>query len=504
VAIETNLKQLFMNGMVVPSSINRRVADVPSRSAAPKELAAYSHASSKRSSTSIPHRHYCPVGVVDWCSWRKELEKFKPGVTRLNNVEMHVEGLVQNPIDERDMASNWYKVFSELGRACHTAGLVTYDLAPECVVRDDNSVKAKPDITIGIFESVKGKKGLVEEKFRAIFPSEAKAVDKWPALPANPSGSLTIPLPDVWKIEPQRAKYSHEQMAIVQLVTQMCAIKRSCGSLFNGFSAYFCKLDENGVLHAAGPFDMTSSIFFQTFVSFVKFSFAQDAWSEVPEVLKAAATGAQDDDMDRTGDGEDIGVEVPGPGLGREYDCENYQIMLNEGAEGRPQVWLRRIGVEAEKGETVAVKAVDHDMDHDGSLRSELVNEINVYQRLENSGTHDFIPEFVGSGKLPGGDRSAIVTKFAGGGIDMWKPKDKAEALDVQRKAQDALTSLHDHGFMHGDVALRNFVMDEDNRKVRVIDLGRSYEVNEVSKPEIEIEALKSEFRSSFPQFFDE
>jgi hypothetical protein len=132
-----------------------------------------------------------------------------------------------------------------------------------------------------------------------------------------------------------------ELAPIAQLTSQMGASKAACGMVSNGFDGYFCNLDDEGVLHNAGPHDMHADNFWMISSMFTKFALEQKLLNgELVFSPKAAATGAQDDHQDNTGDDDDVTVLVPGPGLGREFDHRNYQTMMNEGAEGRPQVWL--------------------------------------------------------------------------------------------------------------------------------------------------------------------
>jgi hypothetical protein len=90
-------------------------------------------------------------------------------------------------------------------------------------------------------------------------------------------------------------------------------------------------------------------------------------------------------------------------------------------------------------------------------------------------------------------------SRWVGVSIDNWKPKDKAEAIAARDNAIGALKGLHEHGFEHGGVALRNFVIDEESKKVR-----RAYQINQASKPELEIACVKKGFSQAFPQSFDQ
>jgi tRNA A-37 threonylcarbamoyl transferase component Bud32 len=52
---------------------------------------------------------------------------------------------------------------------------------------------------------------------------------------------------------------------------------------------------------------------------------------------------------------------------------------------------------------------------------------------------------------------------------------------DVKRKARRALAALHNHGVVHGDIALRNIVRDEATGSVKLIDLGSMYKPEDQS-----------------------
>jgi tRNA A-37 threonylcarbamoyl transferase component Bud32 len=61
---------------------------------------------------------------------------------------------------------------------------------------------------------------------------------------------------------------------------------------------------------------------------------------------------------------------------------------------------------------------------------------------------------------LLGGRKSGIVTKFASKSIDRWQPESTVDVSEIHHKVRDALKRLHKSGFMHGDVTLRNFLME--------------------------------------------
>jgi hypothetical protein len=461
--------------------------------------------STTKSGTAITESHFCPSQVVVWKNFKTDISdraldrkvKKKNGFDP-DTVKVRLK-FIREPGNEDEMVDNYFATMSSLADICTKEELVEllvpFDLALERKVKYGD-VQSRPDLLVGVLSQTEDGKIM-----NPWLVAEAKAEDVWPTTPER----LWDSLPDLWKCMPSTAMYSFEQKPMVQLTTHMAASKKSCGLLFNGIVAHFCKLDKNLKLASIGPFDMQSPEFWMSLLKFIKYAKAQKPL-EVPIELKAAAAatgGAQDDDVD---DADADTVQVPGPGVGSEYDWEGVQPLFCGGGD-RPEVWIIRPeqGQGQGQGGRVVVKAVDHAEDPECTLRSEIAREVDVYNALRSKSNvieQDFIPELVASGKLPGVPRSGIVTRYAGASINRWEPKDKAEAIEVRDKAIGALKRLHEHGFMHGDVALRNFVIDEESKKVRVIDLGRASEIHAETKPELEIECVEEDFREAFPQYF--
>jgi len=84
-------------------------------------------------------------------------------------------------------------------------------------------------------------------------------------------------------------------------------------------------------------------------------------------------------------------------------------------------------------------------------------------------------------------------------GFQLARKLEEQESGAVYQKALKALCSLHESGFAHGDVALRNIVMKPD-LSLKLIDLGRAKNLSSEAKATRELifarekEALRKEF----------
>jgi len=111
----------------------------------------------------------------------------------------------------------------------------------------------------------------------------------------------------------------------------------------------------------------------------------------------------------------------------------------------------------------------------------EILEEIHhgeeVYRQLLHLGGRS-IPRLVFAGDLEQA-RFAVITTDEGdnlsstAGIQLARHLEEQESGAVFQKALKALCSLHESGFAHGDVALRNIVMKPD-LSLKLIDLGRA------------------------------
>jgi hypothetical protein len=112
--------------------------------------------------------------------------------------------------------------------------------------------------------------------------------------------------------------------------------------------------------------------------------------------------------------------------------------------------------------EDVIFKAVD--CYNSKAWLRELEKEVENYRLLEKL-QGNVIPKFLGYFNK-GGLLQLIAVEKCGVGVTTVTEKDKEAMKDLLRK-------LHAEGFVHGDVALRNFVKDSSG-KWRLIDLGRA------------------------------
>ena len=98
-------------------------------------------------------------------------------------------------------------------------------------------------------------------------------------------------------------------------------------------------------------------------------------------------------------------------------------------------------------------------------LREEMRHEFEVYQRL-TSVQGVLVPRLLWYGEIVEGLADALVTEYSGESLDDNSVLTEERALAAIR----TLNGLHSQGVLHGDVALRNFVVLNDT--VKAIDFG--------------------------------
>lgn len=104
-----------------------------------------------------------------------------------------------------------------------------------------------------------------------------------------------------------------------------------------------------------------------------------------------------------------------------------------------------------------------------GELREEMRHEFDVYRRLEAL-QGITIPRLMWYGELVEGAADAIATEYCGKSLE-GEEFESVSLSDAQKTGVwRALKSLHDHGVLHGDAELKNFVWD--GKRVHVLDFG--------------------------------
>ena len=114
----------------------------------------------------------------------------------------------------------------------------------------------------------------------------------------------------------------------------------------------------------------------------------------------------------------------------------------------------------------------------------EMQREHEAYNRLEAL-QGKVVPRFLAEGGYLGGCVQLLATEYAGASLD--DHEDVAAlpiARDVATRALAALDAVHAAGVLHGDVALRNFVMREVDGAVLVLDFGFAVFREEVEEEE--------------------
>ena len=123
----------------------------------------------------------------------------------------------------------------------------------------------------------------------------------------------------------------------------------------------------------------------------------------------------------------------------------------------------------------------------------ELAREEEAYTLLDDL-QGSVVPRFLGRGQVLGGAVHMFATEYAG------EPLPDEISLSMANKMRAALSTLHDRGMAHGDVALRNFLRRGD--EVVILDFGLctfQEEVIGVGKWEAMVEKEKSELEALLP-----
>ena len=125
-------------------------------------------------------------------------------------------------------------------------------------------------------------------------------------------------------------------------------------------------------------------------------------------------------------------------------------------------------------GHDSVIKIVDADKDFEGV--ASLEHEANMYNQLVDMWGR-YIPSKVFSGPMAIG-RSGLATTYEGQSLDSNALDFDLSKTELKNKATIvALQALHNHGVLHGDIALRNIVVNPDTRSVKLIDIGSAKKV---------------------------
>ena len=116
------------------------------------------------------------------------------------------------------------------------------------------------------------------------------------------------------------------------------------------------------------------------------------------------------------------------------------------------------------------IKLVDALKDREGARL--LMHEAKMYAKLRDL-WGKAIPSMVCSGPVSLG-REMLAITYEGKSLDriITSATTQSAIEDIKCKAHHALAALHKHGFVHGDIALRNIVRDDATGSVKLIDLG--------------------------------
>jgi hypothetical protein len=142
------------------------------------------------------------------------------------------------------------------------------------------------------------------------------------------------------------------------------------------------------------------------------------------------------------------------------------------------------------QGRDVVVKTLPYVLEREElegpviALRDEMEREVEAYERLaELQGSR--VPKLLWSGAIVEGMADALATEFAGVPVEEADLGGRAARV-VEEDAVAALRELHVRGVLHGDVADRNVLWNEERECAVLIDLGFAKFDEEMSASEFE------------------
>lgn len=184
-----------------------------------------------------------------------------------------------------------------------------------------------------------------------------------------------------------------------------------------------------------------------------------------PPKMRARASG--EGDLDPHDDDEEVD-----PCLARamKYDFSRDSTVVTGDGYITGYAWRKSVD-----GRRVVVKAGEVYKSTKTHLerREMMSREIKVHEEMQKVLGADVIPRLEYHGPLLYG-RMAIATTDAGTSLSQWSAPDIATAIEVGKEAVRKLDRVHQAGYVHGDIALRNFAVD-DKGCVRVLDLGNTW-----------------------------
>jgi len=219
--------------------------------------------------------------------------------------------------------------------------------------------------------------------------------------------------------------------------------------------------------------------------------------SEVQERLSLQSKGA-----------DSLGSQPPTrrrPSFEMDMDFAQHKIvtaMCEQGVVLLDQICFERAG--KQQGTACVVKLLGL-LHSTKEAQEELAHEVEVYESLRTLQGR-VIPRVLFGGHARF-DRLALVLTVEG--VTLYDDRGADAARRLGRKAftsaaLDVLSELHRAGYLHGDIALRNVVVDPETLQVKLIDLGRATPLAAVqgdsvaAKVEGEQKAMRYEINTFF------
>lgn len=131
-----------------------------------------------------------------------------------------------------------------------------------------------------------------------------------------------------------------------------------------------------------------------------------------------------------------------------------------------------------------ALKQVEKQSDKDQRFLDQAEEEARVAQAVNHPGIRQ-VKRVIKKGSFLAVKELYLVMEFVDGiSLEKHPPETFEKAVDVFHQTAEALSAMHDAGFVHADMKPNNIVVSDDGR-AKIIDLGQSCSIGTV-KPRIQ------------------
>jgi serine/threonine-protein kinase len=160
---------------------------------------------------------------------------------------------------------------------------------------------------------------------------------------------------------------------------------------------------------------------------------------------------------------------------------DGYQIMKEIGRGAASVIYVVK---EVKTNHIWALKQVEKQTDKDQRFLDQAEEEAKVARAVNHPGIRQ-VRRVIKKGSFLAVKELYLVMEFVDGiSLEQHPPETFENAVDIFHQTADALTAMHEAGYVHADMKPNNIVVSED-RRAKIIDLGQSCPIGTI-KPRIQ------------------